>query len=181
MLDSDQELAARIAQGDDEAFTHFIEDHYDGIYRYVCCHIWDSSECNDCVQDILIAVLESAHRFEGRSRLKTWVFGIAKFKILKRIKQKARAQDLFVPLADLGQHAGWGDHQIEANYDLKRVFAAMEQLPSAAAEIITLRDIEGLTTQETVEVLGIGQSAVKSRLHRARLQLMALLRQEPSP
>ena len=81
----------------------------------------------------------------------------------------------------IGARAGWGAEHIEAAYELGRVLETIATLSPIHSEVLVLRDLEGLSTREAAEVLGIQEAAVKSRLHRARLHLMAALREEVEP
>lgn len=169
-------LLPRVAAGDEEAFVQFVETHLESIRRYVRCHLRDAQQVDDCVQDTLLTALERASSFEGRSSEQTWVLGVARYKVLGRIQNKQRSREVPCDLEVLGERAGWGAGQIEASYDLHRVQDALDELSEELAEIVVLRDMEGFTTREAAELLDLSEPAVKSRLHRARLQLMAALR-----
>lgn len=171
----EQQLLQGVARGDEQAFVTLVETHHASLSRFIRCYLRDEQDLQDCIQDTLIAVLENAHTFEGRSSVRTWILGIARFKALRRIQKRSRSREDASDLSLLGEKAGWGASHVEAAYELGQVIEALESLPSQTSEIIILRDVEGLTTSEAADMLGISNAAAKSRLHRARLELMASL------
>jgi RNA polymerase sigma-70 factor (ECF subfamily) len=181
-METDEALLARIAGGEEDAFVTFVERHHARLERFVACQTRPGDSWReDAVQDTLVTVLERAHTFEGRSSAVTWLLGIARFKVLHHRQRRARSREVPEDLAALGARAGWGAGHIEAAYELGRVLETISTLPPIHSEVLVLRDLEGLSTREAAEVLGVQEAAVKSRLHRARLHLMAALREEVEP
>lgn len=176
--DHDRSLLQRIARGEHSALVELIKTYQPSIERYISCHLYDEQLRQDCLQDVLLTVLERASTFQGTSSIKTWLLGIARFKIYHLVRKKKKHQNLQRSLTELGQHAGWGVVNSEARYALKHTLHTLEHMPALMREIIVLRDIEGLSTRDTAHVLGISEAASKSRLHRARLELMARLHKE---
>ncbi|MCA9915110.1 MAG: sigma-70 family RNA polymerase sigma factor, partial [Anaerolineae bacterium] len=115
--------------------------------------------------------------FEGRATLETWLYRVAYNECMMRVRRAKPdvsiedfPEDDFMP----GNFVSWQDlpdsalHSQEAWQQMQ---AAIDSLPSILSTVFTLRDIEGLSTRETASILNISESAVKVRLHRARLML----------
>ncbi len=175
------DLMARVAHGEHAALVELITLYQPGLERYISCHLYDAGLRQDCVQEVLLTVLERASSFQGASSLKTWLFGIARFKIYHLVRKKQGQQNLRRSLAELGQQAGWGLAHPEASYALKQTLEVLADMPTMMREVIVLRDLEGLSTRDTADILRITENASKSRLHRARLELMARLQQQEEP
>jgi RNA polymerase sigma-70 factor (ECF subfamily) len=120
-------------------------------------------------------------RFEERSRFSTWLYRIAFNEAQRRLARRPppriesdpEREDPIAALPDSpdsGPEARALDREFEQTLE-----RALEQLPADWRAAVVLRDIEGLSTEDAAEIAGIGQAAFKSRLHRGRMQLRALL------
>lgn len=186
----EQELVARAQQGDAAALTAIVEAHQQTVYNValrMCGNVHDAEET---LQETFLNALAALPRFEGSSKLSTWLYRIASNNCLMRRRQDAsRPQLEMVDDNAGGEREGDGDTE---TLPLPRYFVDWSGLPEAAllddevrdqlhAAITALppdlrivlvwRDLEGLSTAETAEVVGISQANVKVRLHRARLLL----------
>lgn len=177
---TDAELLARFASGEDEAFVTLVVRHQEPVRRWVRHHVGPRPQVDDIVQETFIAAMKSADAFRGDRSARPWLFGIAKRRIAREFRQRVAEPEAHEPLEDLGLRAGWGDPEAEASRaeSIAIVRAGLERLTPAEREVVLLRDIEGFTNPETAEILGLEVNAVKSRLHRARLALMAQIRRE---
>jgi RNA polymerase sigma-70 factor (ECF subfamily) len=176
---TDRDLIARTAEGDRRAFEQLLERHAAAVLRLAEA-VSDPSTAEDAMQQTFLSVYEHAASFRGDASVRTWVLTIAR-NAAHRLNRKTRREELVEqPLMQLGVEAGWGSDDPEAiaiASERKGVLRkAMSLLSSDDQEVLILRDIEGLRGAEAAEVLGIGERAVKSRLHRARLRLAASLR-----
>lgn len=139
--------------------------------RRMCRH---DADADDVLQDTLVAVTKHLPAFEGRSALSSWVFSLARTACSRRRRGvgarptlgldalEPRPSDAPSPLAEAEQR------------ELARVLDdALRALSDEHREVIVLRDVEGLSTAEAAEALGLGVDALKSRLHRARAALRA--------
>lgn len=176
----DAELLERFVEGDDHAFTELVVRHHDAVTRWVRHSIGARPEVDDIVQETFVAVMSSAANFEGPDSARAWIFGIARNRIGRQFRRRVSEPESFEPLEDLGLRAGWGNPELAASRteSIARVKEALGRLSEDAREVILLRDIEGFTNAETAQILGLELNAVKSRLHRARLALMAELVEE---
>ena len=179
---TDEALLARSAEGDRAAFDVLVGRYAASVLRLIRVRVGSPAEAEDVLQQTFLAAWRSAARFRGEARVKTWLFTIARNTAAKARDRAGRAPVADVPLDALGVEAGWGSDDPETialaaeRRDLLR--AAFESLDDDAREVLTLRDLEELPGEETAALLGLSLTAMKSRLHRARLRLAAEVRKE---
>ncbi|BAM00098.1 MULTISPECIES: RNA polymerase sigma factor [Caldilinea] len=177
----EQHLLERIRAGDKTACAECIDLHSAGVYRLALRMVGDPHEAEDIVQETFLNAFRMIDSFEGRSSLGTWLYRIAYNAALMRLRKK---QPLYVsidPSADEEETAAtpvqlfdWcclpeEDFQTaEARNELER---AISELPESLRAVFVLRELEGLSTEETAQALDLSVSNVKVRLHRARLWL----------
>ncbi len=183
----DDELIARLQAGDQAAYAQLVEEHAGKIYRLALRLMGNEADAEDVLQETFLSAFKSMDRFEARSSLSTWLYRIASNAALMRLRRKEPEQvsvdepverddgeliprQLFdfccLPEEDLLRE--------EARAEMQR---AVDELPPSLRSVFILRDIEGLSTEETAEALDLSVSAVKSRLMRARLKLRERLSQ----
>jgi RNA polymerase sigma-70 factor (ECF subfamily) len=176
---SDEDLAGRFVAGDIGAFDELVRRHRDGIYRFVRWHLGaPGSEAEDVTQDVLIEVFRCLPRYERRSRLKTWILGLA-YNLCRRTRRGSRsAQRMFVAgeatdevLRTVADATSDLDALLARREVQARVRSAIERLGPEHRDIVLLREIEGLSYGEIAGVLQIPVGTVRSRLHNARVQL----------
>jgi RNA polymerase sigma-70 factor (ECF subfamily) len=167
-------LVARAQAGDESAFEALVR-HYSPRLRSVLFRITrDPDVAHDALQDALLRAWQHLGRFEGRSSFFTWMTRIAINEAYRTIRRNEAAGEL--PLDDaLGERIpGWGD-QPEAVFASREFLAAVDvalaRLPIEYREAVVLRDVEGFSTAEAAAALGVGERALKSRLHRGRMAL----------
>jgi RNA polymerase sigma-70 factor, ECF subfamily len=172
--EGDNDLLARSAGGDRQAFERLIGRHEDALFRYalrICGHQGDAE---DALQDGLFAAWRGAATFRGEAAARTWLFQVVIHACRRRHRRRAgepeRHEDVDAAagLADAGARP---DERAAARQVGAALEAALAALPDEAREVLVLRDVEGMSGDETAAVLGVGLAAMKSRLHRARLEL----------
>ena len=177
---ADADLLRRISAGDQHAFEVFLERHQGAAYRYVRAHTGCVADCEDALQETFLAVYRSCEAFRGEASARAWVLGIARNVCRRLYRKRVGEPDDWVPLEELGLQAGWGGpapsesflESLERRATLEK---ALSQLTTEEQEVLVFRDLEGLSGEETADLLGLSVSAMKSRLHRARLRLAAVL------
>lgn len=178
----DSELIARVSSGDRSAFTELVKRHQAALHRYLRTLVRSDADAEDALQRAFLGVWRGAGTFSGAASPRTWLFTVARNAAFRQTR--ARREDATDPetLAELGAKAGWGADSplelLEGSEARARLRAALAALPSEDREVIVLRDLEGLSGEEAAAVLGSTLAAAKSRLHRARLRLMAVLKEE---
>jgi RNA polymerase sigma-70 factor (ECF subfamily) len=176
---ADEELAARFVAGERWAFDELVRRHRDGIYRFVRWHLGaPPSEAEDVTQDILIEVYRSLPRYEGRSRLRTWVFGLAHNLCRQRRRGLRSANRVLAAresadevLRTLPDRTSDLDTILARHEVQEQVRSAIERLGPEHRSVVVLRELEGLSYVEIAGVLQIPVGTVRSRLHNARVEL----------
>lgn len=177
-------LLARLRRGEPEAFEELVRAHQDRLYDFCVRMLGDREEAQDLVQDIFVSAHQHLGRFREDSRLSTWLFRIGKNHCINRLKYlkrrgRGRSEEYGVQSEGalteaLGALPG-PDAALEAAREQARVQWAISQLEPDARMLVALRDIEGLSYEEIVDITELRLGTVKSRLHRAREKLAALL------
>nr|MBN1229019.1 sigma-70 family RNA polymerase sigma factor [Anaerolineae bacterium] len=167
--------------GDRAAFARVVSLYADRLYNLALKLTGDSLEADDVVQEALISAFKNIRHFEGRSHISTWLYRITHNAAMMRLRKKrVDTVSMDAPLQlDSGdmvprQFFDWcclPEKELVSSETAAYMEAAIQQLPEPLKEVFVLRDIEGLSTAETGEVLDLSIPAVKSRLHRARLFL----------
>jgi len=179
----DFELLQRTAGGDRAAFSVFVERHQAAIFRHASHLTSRREDAEDLLQETFLSALRAAGQFRGDASARTWLFTIARNASLRRYLAKDAGRTSGEDEADLetlALRAGWGAENPESLAILAqnraRLEAALASLNPGEREVILLRDIEGFSGEETASILGLSLAAVKSRLHRGRIELAARLR-----
>lgn len=174
----DEALLAAARAGDRAALEALIARHQARIYRFGLKMCRDPEVAKDVVQDTLIAMARGVRDFRGGSSLSTWLYTIARSFCIKSHRRSKFAPDqvqsLDVPeTAALADPAPPSDEALASRRVEQVLEAAIRALDPKYREVLVLRDVEGLTAAEVAEVMGISVEAVKSRLHRARMEVRA--------
>lgn len=177
----DGELIAAAAVGDRSAFERLVMRHAAAVLRLATIVTGDPVSAEDAAQQAFLSAFRDAKSFRAEASFRAWLLTITRHAAYRVSKKQSREEPMGdEPLMPLGLEAGWGSDDPEAlaiaaeRRDLLQ--RALESLSAADQEVLALRDIEGLHGAEAAEVLGIGERALKSRLHRARLRLAVALR-----
>jgi RNA polymerase sigma-70 factor, ECF subfamily len=177
-------LLARLRRGDPEAFELLVREHQDRIYDFCVRMLGDREEAHDLVQEIFVSVHQNVARFREDARLSTWLFRISKNQCINRLKYlKRRGRGRSDEYGDVGEDVLLGamgapptpEVALESARERARVQWAISQLEPDARMLVALRDIEGLSYEEIIEITELPEGTVKSRLHRAREKLADLL------
>ena len=180
---AEAELIDAVRRGDAEAFELLLNRHQERVLRLVLSILKDPMDTEEVVQDVFVRVLDKIDSFRGDSSFSTWIHRIAVNAALMRKRQHRAGAE--VPLDEVmpefdeqGQIAGPvvdGSEQaadpVLREEGRQLIQAAVDRLDSKYQTVFLLRDVEGFSTEETANILGLGIPAVKSRLHRARLYL----------
>ena len=179
--DVEGSLIREVALGDRVAFAHLVERTRAPLYRYLRT-LTRGEAAEDALQETMIGVWRSAGTYQGTAPGRVWLYGLARRQAARTWRRRSGEPDATEPLDEnLGRDAGFGadpEAAVAALEDRARLDRALERLSETDREIVLLRDGEGFTGPEVAELLGIPLAAAKTRLHRARLRLMAELRSE---
>ncbi|MCS7311291.1 MAG: sigma-70 family RNA polymerase sigma factor [Acidobacteria bacterium] len=170
------------------AVQRFVELYLPRIYHlaYRMCRQLDLAR--DAAQEALTIALQKVHQFRGESRLITWLYQILFRECLRSRRESTRwatmvSLDERPDLAALSKFTlSPGPEEQSLRDEERRLFwEAVERLPESLRSVYLLREVEGLSTQEVARVLGLSESNVKVRLHRARQRLKNFLAKAVRP
>lgn len=167
---TDEELAAAILGGDDHAFRVLVERYQSHVVRTVTGMLGKSEEVDDCVQEVFIRLYGSLMNYRGDASVKTYVTRIAinrSLDILRKRKRSRLVQWDDAAAAKLESRLPGPDDEAENSDQRRQLRLALDSLPSKHRTIVVLRMIDGLSTAETADVLGVPYGTVLSRLKRA--------------
>jgi RNA polymerase sigma-70 factor (ECF subfamily) len=174
--DGEAELVARLRMGDDDAYDELFRVHGRAMHAVARRFLGDTDDAAEAVQEALVSAFRAMGRFQGTSRLRTWLHRIVVNACF--MKLRARKRNRCVPLED-GLPAPTNQLDTANRAEAaNRVRASINRLPEAYRTVIRLRDLEGLDTEETATMLGTSTGVIKTRLHRARHALRTLLEPE---
>lgn len=174
-----------LQQGDRGAFARLVEIYSPMIFRLGSKMLDNPQDIEDMLQETFIKAYRHLSDFDGRSSLSTWLYRIATNEALMVLRRKRPDMISFdEPQADETepqeplQIVDWccmPEEELMSAEGRAYLDEAVEGLPASLRVVFLLRDIEGLSTRETAEVLNLSEMAVKTRLSRARLQLRETL------
>lgn len=201
--DRERALVAALCLGDEAAFEELIDLHHASLVRLARVWIRDTSVAEEVAQETWLTVLQGIHGFEGRSPLRSWIFGILANKAKRRGTRESRSRPFsaYGAETDRGDSSGIGpDHFFPPGHEWAGhwtypladeqgcperhtlaeemggfILRKIDELPVHYRAVILLRDLHGLTGEETCTMLGITAANQRVILHRARTRLRAAL------
>jgi RNA polymerase sigma-70 factor (ECF subfamily) len=178
---SEQEISLEALQtGDRAEFARLVETYSPQIYRLALKMLGNSQDAEDVLQNTFLKALQALPKFEGRSSISTWLYRIAVNEALMMVRRhkpevpvvpdEEGSEDDYTPV----QFVDWcclPEGELLSTEARANLDKAIRELPEKYQTVFILRDIEGLSIRETSEALGLTETAVKTRLLRARLFL----------
>jgi len=185
-MDVDPALVRACQRGEPGALDALIRATYADVYALSRRMLADPEEAADATQEVFVRVMRSVLGFRGESAFGTWLHRVTVNVCLTMLRKRSKAREVglvagHTPFAlpdDESSLVSRGPlpDEAAATADLTaRSEAALATLPEDARTVVVLRDIEGLSTKEVAELLGVTESVVKVRLHRAHAKLRALV------
>lgn len=192
-METDEDLLGRLRAGDESAFEALVERYHPRLLRFALSFAARRELAEDVVQETWIGLLRGLDRFEGRSSLGTWLFQICANRARSMAAQEARiipvdpagadgpAADPALFRAD-GAWAepvtAWADPPTDAADQaelIERIRRAIDDLPAGQRQVVTLRDVEGMTAAQVCEIMSITEVNQRVLLHRGRTRVRAVL------
>lgn len=188
-MEMDGELLSRVRTGDEEAFVTLVARYQQPMLRLASSMVANQAVAEEAVQDTWLGVLRGIERFEGRASFKTWLF-----RILVNRTRSAGSREPSDPSIEAlhavdpsrfdaqGQWADPLDRWTEESEDrldaatwVPVLRSALDELPPRQRQVVMLRDVEGLSSDESCTVLGISVGNQRILLHRGRSRLREIL------
>lgn len=185
----ERQLIEELRAGDEHAFAELVDRYHASMVRVASAFVPSRAVAEEVVQDTWIGVVKGLPRFEGRSSLKTWIFRI----LVNRARTTGAREPRSVAL-DSGDGlepdrfasdgswreppAAWTDEiedRLLAPEMAARIKEVVAELPASQRQVVTLHDIEGLSSSEVCELLGLSEGNQRVLLHRARSRVRAML------
>jgi len=184
----DAAVVAALRDGDEVAFSRLVDQHHAALRRIARLYVSGPAEADEVVQETWLAVVRGVWAFQGRSSLRTWILRI----LINRARTRAQREGRTVPFADDGAAETAGDVSprvgvaafsldpnpspeaaVLAREARAHLRAAIDALPANQRTVITMRDLEGCSSEEVCNVLGLTETNQRVILHRARCGVRA--------
>ena len=195
----EEPLLEALRHGDEGAFTALVDKYYGSLLRVAMTYVPSQAVAEEVVQETWMGVWVGLSKFEGRSSLKTWLFRILTNRAKTR-GQRERRYESFSSGESSGDESeewcieadrflndghwatpphAWGrdtpEHILSSKENLEQIHKTIGTLPGTQQQVITLRDIEGLSAQEVCNILDITETNQRVLLHRARSRVRKVL------
>jgi RNA polymerase sigma-70 factor, ECF subfamily len=175
---SDEEVVKRVLDGETALYELLMRRHNQRLYRVARAILRDDAEAEDVMQDAYVRAYQNLASFEGRAKFVTWLTRIAVHEALTRSRRRLRFQ-AFDPAdesnGEIMQSPPSSTRSPEQQAYDRELAAVLEKAVLSLSEdhrlVFVLRDLEGMTTEETAHCLNLTEENVKVRLHRARAGL----------
>jgi RNA polymerase sigma-70 factor (ECF subfamily) len=184
VLPSDDELIARARAEDFAAFEELLGRYEDKVFRLAFRILRNETDAKEILQETFVSIWRKLDTFKGDSQFGSWVYRIATNAALMRLRSHRRHPEVSTEELPIGYLDNYGtpmpagenwskrpDDELQSSELRAHIQAAVDALPDIYRTVFVIRDVEGLSTEETAEVLGISVPTVKTRLHRARIAL----------
>jgi RNA polymerase sigma-70 factor, ECF subfamily len=188
----DAELLESLLGGNEAAFTELVRRYHPTLLKVARYYVANVANAEDVAQDTWIAVLKGVEKFEGRSSFKTWLLRICVNRARtsgvrehRTIAVDPNESGPSVSAHRFDQGGFWSEppvpftETIDGRLDnaalLNAVRAAIDTLGEPQQAVVTLRDVEGLSTQEVATLLGLSEANVRVILHRGRARVRAIV------
>jgi len=197
---AETELLDALRAGQEAAFEALVREYHASIVRVARIYVSNRATAEEVAQETWLAVLNGLDRFEGRSSLRTWIFRILTNIARTRAQRDARS----VPFSAVGDPSGepvvdpdrfapagerWAGHwksypdrwdtlpeaRLIGDETMERIQAAIDRLPPTQRQVITLRDVDGWSSEEVCSAMEISETNQRVLLHRARSKVRQAL------
>jgi RNA polymerase sigma-70 factor, ECF subfamily len=181
-------LIADSLKGHQEAFGELVRHYQDRLYNLAYRMVDNTEDAQDIVQDAFLSAYQSLGKFKGRSQFFTWLYRIA---VNTAISHKRKRRAVLASRADRLETAAFEpadeseysrpEHELERTERETRVQDALNRLSPEHRAVLILKDMEGQHYEIMAQVLGVPIGTVRSRLHRARMELRQILARDEEP
>lgn len=176
-LDSNEtELVQRVCAGDKQVFYQLVHPYERAIFATAMSVLRNEADAEEVSQEAVLKAFCALPRFRGECKFSTWLIQITINEARAKLRKDRRGlyESIDKQRTDEKDYADWREipsEELQRKELGKALKRALESLPSRYREVLVLRDVRHVSTQETAQVLGISEGCVKIRLFRARLQM----------
>lgn len=177
-LEAEAVLVEGILAGRVDDFEIIVRRYSERLTNLIRRHLHREDELEDALQDIFVRIYTSLPRFKGKSKLYTWIYSIANYYLIDRLRKKRYRKISREYLDEAGRELeieseGGGNpgFALERSEDERLIWLAMEGMAPLFKNILVLREVEDMSYEDLSVVLRVGIGTVKSRLFRARAEL----------
>ena len=178
---ADKDLVERCRRGEDDAWREFVDRFGQKVYSVAYHFTLKREDAEELAQEIFLKVFENLHRYDGGFPLVAWIVSLSRNLCIDRYRRRKRersfrfvSEDAVAPLLQSGDDPAADTIRKER---VKLLFSALAEIPEDLAEILVLRDLDGLAYEEIGKALGLPDGTVKSRLFRARAEVARRVRE----
>ncbi len=167
-------LARRAAAGQPEAWDELIERHGQRLFNLALQFAGSTQEAEDLTQEIFLRLYQNLRRYRGDCPLLGWALRLSRNLCIDHYRSTRRERRSIAVSEEVLQHMPAADDpraEAQARQEMAAVYGALEEMAEDLAEVVLLRDLQGWSVEETATYLEVPPGTVKSRLHRARLDL----------
>jgi RNA polymerase sigma-70 factor (ECF subfamily) len=177
---TDFELAQKSATGDSQAFAELYHRHFRRVYALCLRMMGNPVEAEDMTQEVFLQLFNKIGSFRGDSAFTTWLHRMTVNQVLMHFRKRSTRSELLTDEGETPVQIVRGTENPESMPVIDRIALerAMQQLPTGYRTVFVLHDVEGYEHDEIAEMLGIAAGTSKSQLHKARLKLRQLIRQQ---
>jgi len=174
---SDEAVVQLVLAGNTAAFELLMRRYNERLYRAARAITHDDREAEDVMQQAYVNAYAHLRQFKGQAQFATWLTRITINEALARVRRRGRYEPFDEELPNVepfmsSSHSAPDPERQALTGELRALLeSAIDHLPDGAREVFVLREVEGLSTAETAESLGVSEDAVKTRLSRARTAL----------
>jgi len=175
----DPEVIIRAKRGERDAIEKLFGDHLPTIHRFALRMCRNEEEARDIAQESLLTALHSLDGFRGEASFSTWLFTIARShcgRLRRRVEREPVGDQHDVTTHETESSEPAPDEHAMTGELTRLVERVLHEMDEADREVLVLRDVEGVSTKEAAEIIGISVAALKSWLHRARTTLRERVR-----
>ncbi|WP_172297748.1 RNA polymerase sigma factor [Pseudoruegeria sp. HB172150] len=173
-MDAHAQLLTQVAHGDKQALAALYRALEKPVYRFIHSRLNDPFESSDVLHDVFMEVWRSASRFEGRSKVQTWIFGIAYRKVID-LHRKRVQQDVTDDIPEQEDDSPDAATCLAAGQEAEHVRHCLGTLKDDHRSAISLAFYEDMTYAEIAEVQGVPEGTIKTRVFHAKKLLLRCL------
>ncbi|MCA1641120.1 MAG: RNA polymerase sigma factor [Acidobacteria bacterium] len=180
---NDKELAQKAGAGDADAFEHLYRRHFRRVYALCLRMLGDPTLAEDLTQETFVNLFNKIGSFRGESAFTTWLHRMTVNQVLMFFRKASTRQELTTDEGETPVQIVRGTEDPNAMPVVDRIALqrAIRQLPPGYRTVFVLHDVEGYDHDEIARILEVSEGTSKSQLHKARLKLRTLLRQQSVP